>query len=156
MEIQCDKRFVMSVGREALAALLSKRMADLNLSAPEVARRSGGAVSHGTVWNIINSRVRDVKEVTLKGLAKALEIPEDEVFAAYRGKPQVELSKNAQRVVGFYNEMSPTAQRHFELIGEALWRESNRTSQGIAGIDYPPIITHKLPVVGSTEKKKRA
>ena len=133
MKIQCGKRFIMSVGRAALAQLLSKRMAELNLSAPEVARRSSGAISHGTVWNIINSRVRDVKEDTLKGLAKALELPEEEVFDAYRGKPQEELSSSAQRVISFYNEMSPTAQRHFELIGETLWRESKRAAQDVGG-----------------------
>ena len=97
----------------------------------------------------------EAQRSTLKALAKALEIPEEEVFAAYRGKAQAELSKRAQRVVGFYNEMSPTAQRHFELIGEALWRESKRTSKG-ADEEVPPVITHKFPVAKSTEKKKRA
>ena len=76
----------MSIGRPILAELVNRRMQELNLSTNEVARRSGNAISNGTVWNIQNNRVKDVKEETLLALAKALEISEDEVFNAYRGK----------------------------------------------------------------------
>lgn len=63
-------------------------MAELNdLSTNEVARRSGNRISNGTVWNIMNNRVKDVKEETLSALAGALEISEDVILAAYYDKP---------------------------------------------------------------------
>jgi transcriptional regulator with XRE-family HTH domain len=79
----------MHVGREALADLVRARMDELHLKAPEVARRSGGLVSHGTVWNILNLRVTDIKEESLRGLARGLGLPPETVFDCYYGAAEV-------------------------------------------------------------------
>ncbi|MET0625724.1 MAG: hypothetical protein ABW250_22505 [Pyrinomonadaceae bacterium] len=61
-------------------------MDEKNLSTYEVERRSGGDITHGSVWNILNQRVADVKAGTLRALAKGLGVSEDEVYAVARGK----------------------------------------------------------------------
>lgn len=69
-----------------LARFVRQKMDDLNLSTYDVERRSGGAITHGSVWNILNQRVKDVKSGTLSALAKGLGISEEELFDVYRGK----------------------------------------------------------------------
>jgi transcriptional regulator with XRE-family HTH domain len=72
--------------QEALAAYVRQKMDEKNLSTYEVERRSGGDITHGSVWNILNQRVADVKAGTLRALAKGLGVSEDEIFAVARGK----------------------------------------------------------------------
>lgn len=91
LTIQYSKSFVVSVGRPKLAELVRRRASELNnLSTNEIARRAkakGYDLSNGTVWNVMNNRVKDVKEETLNALAYALELSIDEVLAAYYDKP---------------------------------------------------------------------
>jgi transcriptional regulator with XRE-family HTH domain len=102
LNIQCDKRFVVSIGREELATLVRNRMEELNLSTNAVARKSGHKISNGTVWNIANNRVKDVKEDTLRALARGIDLPEDEVLAAYYGK-QVEPDDSLEGIKVLFN-----------------------------------------------------
>jgi transcriptional regulator with XRE-family HTH domain len=85
--MQHGKYRIVRNGREALAELVRGQMASRNWSTYDVVRESGGLItSNSTVWNILNLRVKDVKEATLKGLAKAFKVSEDLVFDTYRGK----------------------------------------------------------------------
>lgn len=68
----------MKVNKQ-LADCVSRRMNDLNLSTHDVARISNGQISNGSVWNIINLRVKDVKDDTLAALAKGLSMTVDEL-----------------------------------------------------------------------------
>lgn len=74
---------------EALASLINGRMRDEgDLSTHDVANRSGGLISHGTVWNIINKKVGAVSDKTLRGLARGTNTAEDIVFSTARGKQE--------------------------------------------------------------------
>ena len=79
-------RFSVQNLQEALATYVRQKMDEKNLSTYEVERRSGGDITHGSVWNILNQRVTDVKARTLRALAKGLGVSEDELFAVARGK----------------------------------------------------------------------
>ncbi|HEY0545273.1 MAG TPA: helix-turn-helix transcriptional regulator [Pyrinomonadaceae bacterium] len=78
-------RFSVQDRQADLAKYVRQKMDEQNLSTYDVERRSGGTVTHGTVWNILNQRVKDVKSSTLSALAKGLGVSVDEVFNVYRG-----------------------------------------------------------------------
>ena len=71
---------------QGLAAYVSEQMQRQNLSLHDVAKRSGGRISHATVANVVNATSKEVKASTLAGLAKGLGISEDEMVAIARGK----------------------------------------------------------------------
>ncbi|HEY0100855.1 MAG TPA: helix-turn-helix transcriptional regulator [Pyrinomonadaceae bacterium] len=76
----------MSNEQETLGDFVRRVANEKGLSQREVARRSGGLISHVTVGDIINKNRGDVKTETLRGLAKGLGVTEEEVFAVARGK----------------------------------------------------------------------
>lgn len=78
-------RFVVQ-DLQGLAAYVSEKMQRQNLSLHDVAKRSGGRISHATVANIVNVASKEVKSSTLAGLAKGLGVSEDEIVAVARGK----------------------------------------------------------------------
>ena len=85
--MQHGKYRIVRNGREALAEFVREQMISRNWSTYDVVRESGGLItSNSTVWNVLNLRVKDVKEATLKGLAKAFKVSDDLVFDTYRGK----------------------------------------------------------------------
>jgi transcriptional regulator with XRE-family HTH domain len=91
LNIQCSKSFFVSIGRPKLAELVRCRAVEMNnLSTNEIARRAKAAgyeLSNGTVWNVMNNRVKDVKEDTLEAIGHVLNISKDEMLAAYYDKP---------------------------------------------------------------------
>lgn len=70
---------------QKLADFVGRAMVAQNLSTHDVARRSGGRISHATVWNIQNGRIKNIQNDTLVALAKGLGVPEDELFLLVRG-----------------------------------------------------------------------
>lgn len=58
----------------ALAGLVERRMRELGVNVYDVARRSGGAVSKSTVWNVARGKVRGVHRATVEGLARGLDL----------------------------------------------------------------------------------
>jgi len=90
LNIQFAKYPVVQNGREALAEFVRLQMEERNWSTYDVVRESSGLItSNGTVWNVVNLRVKDVKEKTLRGIAKAFKVPDTEVFEIYYGKKQL-------------------------------------------------------------------
>ncbi len=63
-----------------LAKCISDRMDELNLSYKDVESNSRGTISNGSVWNIVNERVKDVKEETFNNLAKGLKMTPAELL----------------------------------------------------------------------------
>lgn len=128
-----------------LAALLRRRMAELNnLSTYEVARRAGNRVSNGTVWNIINDRVRDVKKDTLRTLAHALGLPEEEVFAADRGKKLAGADAQAASLLNLFQALPITQQE--DLIDTARMLHQR---YGLKTEEVPVKKKHKTHRIGS-------
>ena len=96
--IQHAKQGNVQNERAELAEFVKRQMEERNWSTYDVVRESGGLItSNSTVWNVLNQRVKDVKEKTLQGLAKAFKVSEEEVFNAYRGKTAVAGSDEAEK-----------------------------------------------------------
>lgn len=85
---------------KGLARFVQEQMSAQNISTHEVAKRSGNAISHGTVWNIANQQVKDVKPSTLTALAKGLRVSEDDILGAVGGKQTQD-----ERAVGLVNKI---------------------------------------------------
>jgi transcriptional regulator with XRE-family HTH domain len=71
---------------QALAEYTRFWMDEHNLSTHRVSQKSGRAISHATVGNILNCAVKEVKESTIYGLAAGLGRPPEEIFSVVRGK----------------------------------------------------------------------
>lgn len=70
---------------KAFANYVKERMNELNLSTHEVAQRAtkrGSKLSNGTVWNIANQRTEEVKETTIRALAKGLDVTYETLIGA--------------------------------------------------------------------------
>lgn len=110
---------------QALADFVRGRMKELNdLSTYEVAKRSGGRISNGTVWNIANGRVRSVKDDTLRALSRALQVSEEELFTvAYGGAPKNDKDAVEQTLLMKFRQLPPQWQKDLIGILDLLYRE---------------------------------
>ena len=61
-------------------------ISEKDLNYRQVARRSRGLISHGTVYDIISGRNLNPTLAALRGLAKGLGVTEEELFASATGK----------------------------------------------------------------------
>ena len=123
LNAQSAKEVVMADEYGALAELVRQRMAELGLSTYEVARRSGNRISNSTVWNIVNDRVAEVKATTLRALARALAVPEEEIFSTAHGKGLSESTANERRLVLCFRELPHDKQEDLLLLANALHRK---------------------------------
>lgn len=119
VNIHSAKQLDVQNGREALAEYVRRLMEERNWSTYDVVRESGGLItSNGTVWNVANLRVKDVKEKTLRGLAKAFKVPDIEVFEVYYGKKKVgedELEDDEEVAALFYKYKKLTEEDKKEI-----------------------------------------
>lgn len=118
--VKCSKHCVVSAEQEHLPDYVRRVMSEKALNYREVARRSGGVISHTTVFDVVNQRTKDVKTETLTALAKGLGVSEDEIFAVARGMATAgELPLDEVRVLEFYRalpaERKEDALAHLEL-----------------------------------------
>jgi transcriptional regulator with XRE-family HTH domain len=70
---------------DRLAEWLRLKRQETGWSYPEIARRSGGLVSVATASNVVIKRYDHVDAKTVKGLAKAFEITEQELWDIVNG-----------------------------------------------------------------------
>jgi hypothetical protein len=70
---------------DRLAEWLNLKKRETGWSFPEIGRRSGGLLSQGTAANVANKRYDNVDARTVKGLAKAFEITEQELWDIVNG-----------------------------------------------------------------------
>lgn len=111
MNVQCVTRFVVRIGREAIADLVLREQEERGWSYGEIARRSGGLIkSPSTLVNLVNGNVQKVSEDTLRGLAKAFNKPEEELLLMYYGNKALSASEafDSEIFVMFkgFNELS--------------------------------------------------
>src|SRR5689334_11085363 len=86
MTAQSGKRFVVPIGREALADYIERERTERGWSFGEIARRSGDFIkSSSTLVNIVNANVGEVTENTLRGIAKAFNVQPATIFEIYYG-----------------------------------------------------------------------
>jgi transcriptional regulator with XRE-family HTH domain len=108
-------------------------MNEKELNYRQVAERSGGLISHTTVFDVVNLRSKDVKAKTLRGLAKGLGVSEDEIFSVARGKsPAEDPDYKNWRYASLFDDakkLTPEQMRDFETIMEIARREVTRMLQ---------------------------
>jgi len=90
-----------------LALYVRGQLEAQNITPRDVQRRSRNAISHQTVWNIINGRVLDIKAATLAGLAKGVGRPLEEVQAAAFGKLESDPQLREVLLLKFVRGMPP-------------------------------------------------
>jgi transcriptional regulator with XRE-family HTH domain len=84
---------------DRLAEWLNLKKREKRLSFPKIAELSGGLVSQGTPSNIVKKRHKNVDARTVKGLAKAFEITEQELWDIVNGVVGIEKSSIEAREV---------------------------------------------------------
>jgi hypothetical protein len=106
--------------QKELAEYVRGQMEAQNIKPRDVQKRARGAISHQTVWNILNERVRDIKSATLAGLAKGLRRPLEEVQAAAFGKLDTDPQVREVLLLKFYRGLPADRQEEvLEFVG--LW-----------------------------------
>lgn len=126
--VGCAIHSVVAGIQETLPDYIRRVISEKNLNYREVARRSGGAITHSAVHDIINGRSKDYKVSTLKGLAKGLEVSEEEIFAVARGKSVDAPRVRAQKLIEFFeglptdkqNDVLEYAEMRFNKYGSHL------------------------------------
>jgi transcriptional regulator with XRE-family HTH domain len=122
-------------GLKPLADYIKKLMDERKLNPRELAELTNGAITRQTVWNLINGQVKEVKDATLIALAKALKVPEEEMFAMARGRSSdSEFSLEEKRLVNHFRSLPSSIQPEVLFVVEKL---SQRHAQG--GISNGPI-----------------
>lgn len=84
---------------DRLAEWLRLKRQETGWSYPEIARRSGRLVSQGTAANVVNKRYDTVDSSTVKGLAKAFEITEQELWDIVNGVVDIKRSSLETREI---------------------------------------------------------
>jgi len=131
--VKCSKQNVVSAQLQALSEFVRATMNEKGLNFRQVAERSGGLVSHTTVFDVVNLRSKDVKASTLRGLAKGLGVPEEEVFAVAQGNsPTNNPEYKNWRYAALFDDaqkLTPEQMTKFETIMEIARREVERMLQ---------------------------
>ena len=124
--VGCERQPVVKTLQEQLADYVRRVIAEKELNYREVARRSGGLISHSTVYDIINERNKNVSTKTLQGLAKGLGVSEDELFAVARGKSESgDLQLNEMRLLEYFRQLSPDNQDALLMYAEMMSQRSS-------------------------------
>lgn len=106
--------------QKELAEYVRGQLEAQNITPRDVQRRSRNAISHQTVWNIVNERVRDIKSATVAGLAKGLRRPLEEVHAAAFGKLEADPQLREVLLLKFVRAVPPDRAEEV-LQFAALW-----------------------------------
>lgn len=72
IDIKSGKYYVVPTLQEKIGQCVKALMEQKGWSTYEVARRSNNAITHATVWSVINNRVKEMKLSTLDAIAVAL------------------------------------------------------------------------------------
>lgn len=79
LDIKSVRYGVVRILREQLADLIRVKKNETGWSYQTIADRSRGLLTHGTVFNIANGKVKEIKEASLQGLAYAFDMAFDEI-----------------------------------------------------------------------------
>jgi transcriptional regulator with XRE-family HTH domain len=119
-----NKHDIVTDKNNPLQDYVRRLISEKDLNYRQVARRSRGLISHGTVYDIISGRNLNPSLSSLRGLARGLGVTEMELFAGAMGKP---VEKNTiderLRLIGVKFAELPDKQR---IDAEALLRALER------------------------------
>jgi transcriptional regulator with XRE-family HTH domain len=116
LDVKRTRLPVVMALQESLRDYVRRIISEKGLNYREVSRRTGGAISHATVGDIVNGVSKDVRTATLRSLAKGLGVSEDEVFAVARGKEaEGELSLDELHLLHCFRAIPP--ERRTDALG---------------------------------------
>ncbi len=111
---------------DALAVAVSSEMERQKLNTYEVAeraRKKGYKIVHGTVWNVINRQVKEVKDKSIVAIAHGLNLPERVLFDIVRGKDSsadIMIDGRFLRLAERYTRLSADEKNNIEPFLSAL------------------------------------
>jgi transcriptional regulator with XRE-family HTH domain len=107
---------------EDLADFMRRMRSEAGLSIRQVAKRSGGGISHGYVNQIENRSVlgSSVSPARLIAIARGLGISEDALFAVARGKPLKEIEAMQSQLLAFFGQLPTERQEDVLRLTKAL------------------------------------
>lgn len=145
---------------KALSEYVQRQLQRPGVSTHSISKNTHGAISHGTVWNIANRQVSEVKESTLAALARGLGVSLEEVQAVVKGK-QIEHTDPFESIkVLFYGWEEATevdrrdAMAALRLIGEGFRQRLRNGSKKGSGKHRPETV--KPGVLNHTRKHRGA
>ncbi|MEW6213322.1 MAG: helix-turn-helix transcriptional regulator [Acidobacteriota bacterium] len=110
--------------REKLSDFVRRAMNERSLTFRQVAARSGGVVSHGTINKIVNGHQEDLEATTLIGLAKGLGVPSEQLLAVIEGKgPKTQEEAEDQEIAALfhrYKRLKPEDKRELRSLIQAI------------------------------------
>jgi len=127
---RCSKQSAVSTEQETFSDFVRRVANEKGLSQREVARRGG--ISSPSISDIISGKTREVKASTIAALARGLGIPDEEVYAAYRGKsgdPNFDKNRFGQMSLKFDRALklvAPDSRVNIEALVDLLDRELDR------------------------------
>lgn len=130
---------------DALADAVKDRMDELGLNTYEVANAAtarGHKIVHGTVWNVINENVKEVKDKTLTALELGLDMPSGTLRAIIRGEQQDLRPIHNKRFAELSEKYSNLSKDEQDLI-EPFLAAFEKTIERFSKIDKngPPVMT---------------
>lgn len=145
-EFRCNSIYsVPSRTKESLADYVSRIRREKNLSRVDVERKSRKQISDAYVSQIEAGDNRNLSIDKLIGLAKGLDVPEDEVFAVVRGKPlQGDLSVDESRLLDNFRALPPDRQEDALLYLESLAQRYKSIPAGEPEKRRHPVVGLKL------------
>lgn len=110
---------------DALATTVRAEMDRQKLNTYKVADRAaqrGHKIVHGTVWNVINQNVKEVKDKTIVAIARGLGIQEDDLFSVLRGNLLSEQvsDERFKRIAKGYAQLSEAEKQTLEPFLAAI------------------------------------
>lgn len=127
--IRHDKCFIVRNGQEALSDFVRLEMESRNWSTYDIVRESAGLIkSNSTAWNVLNCRGKEVKDKTLRGLARAFKVPEKQLFDIYLGNSKERAAENNRLIemAHKFDALPPKKRMKAEPLIDVLNRELDR------------------------------
>jgi hypothetical protein len=133
IDINSVRYRIVRLLKKELAEYVKRRMIELNRSYQGVADSSKGKLSHGTVFNIANERVKEIKETSLRGLADGLEISFSELARIaygeqYQSSEEYKGSRFAELAEAF-EKLPESDKKELITVLNILRREIDRRSR---------------------------
>src|ERR1700742_4482234 len=112
----------MPVLRDDFVEFVKQKMDEMNLNSYDIDRKSGGQIRHAAVWNIINRRVKEVKDETVNVLARALNVSPEEMHRRARGSASSPDNEDELRALDYPKGLPQPIKADAVAILETLWR----------------------------------
>lgn len=99
------------------------------LSYRKIAEKSGGLITHSTVSDVINERVKNLSSATITGLANGLGVTEQEIFDIVRGKisnNEIVIDEQFENLSLKFSGLPPSKKERAQALIELMDREIER------------------------------